>query len=215
MICFGTPQYAGQCTSEFFRSSIELARDLGAAGVPFQWIVTDNESLVQRARNTTVARYLQAEELKDFDRFMFIDADIEYTSEDVMKLYALDADIATAAYPMKREGSDVTAWKDGELVDLDKFDGPTPIDYAGTGFLMIKRRVFEKIISVHPQYEHREGKVGKCWAIFDCAVQQDDDGIRWYRSEDYTFCHRARRLGFKIMLEPSIRLGHVGRRVYR
>lgn len=216
-IVFATPMFGGQCTKEYFLSCIELERELTRNNIGHTWLVTSNESLIQRARNTAVARFLFDPELKDYKVFMFIDADIQFKAEDVAQLYNLimeGADVVVAAYPMKREGSDVTAWKDGELVNLDDLKEPTEIDYAGTGFMMIKREVFAEIMQMRPDIRHTEGKIGECWAFFDCGVQNDGDG-NFYCSEDYDFCRKWRKADGKIILDPSIRLGHVGRRVYR
>jgi len=225
MPCFGgetlslliaTPMFGGQCTSEYFKSCLDLRGSLVAGKVDHDWLVTTNESLITRARNTSVARFMFDPGLKHYSHFMFIDGDIEFTATDVMKLWNLDVDVATAAYPMKREEAGVTAWKDGELIDLDKFNGPTEIDYAGTGFLLIKRSVFEEMAEEYPGLRHEEGKVGECYAFFDTFVTDGEGwGDRFYCSEDYAFCSRWKGIGGKIILDPSIRLGHVGRRIYR
>lgn len=216
MIVFSTPMFSGLCTAEYFNSCLDLRGSLLAANVGHTWLVTTNESLITRARNTSVARFMFDPELKDYTHFCFIDGDIEFTADDVAKLYNMDVDIATAAYPMKREEAGVTAWKDGKLVDLDKLDGQTSIDYAGTGFLMIKRHVFDKMAAAYPELRHKEGHVGECFAFFDTFVTEDEDWEdRFYCSEDYAFCQRWKDIGGKITLDPSIRLGHVGRRVYR
>ena len=206
--------YSGQCTAEFFQSALDLRGSLTLSGIEHQWLVTTNESLIPRARNTAVARFMFDAELQKYDRFMFIDADIEFKAEDVQKLWNLDVDVATAAYPMKRESAGVTAWKDGKLVNLDELIGPTEIDFAGTGFLMIKRSVFDRMMMEYPEAEHEEGSVGRCFAFFNTAVVDDGAGP-YFISEDYFFCRNLRKTGMKITLDPSIRLGHVGRRVYR
>jgi len=206
--------YGGQCTAEFFESCLALKTEMTRNGVDNEWLITTNESLIPRARNTSVARFLFDPELSRHDRLMFIDADIEFKPEDVAKLWNLDVDVAVAAYPMKREEAGVTAWKNGKLVDLDDFDGPTDIDFAGTGFMMIKRHVFERLADAHPEWEHEEGKVGKCFTFFNTSVVDDGAGP-YYISEDYWFCRYWRQAGGKIILDPSIRLGHVGRKVYR
>lgn len=212
--------YGGQCTKEYFLSSIDLERELTRNNIDHTWLITSNESLIPRARNTAVARFINDPELQQYEVFMFIDADIEFCAEDVAKLYKLVAEdghrVATAAYPMKREGSDVTAWKDGKLVDLDQFTEPTPVDYAGTGFLMIKRDVFEQLRESQTHLLHQEGNVGEVYDYFNCGVSDDREAKdRFYVSEDYAFCDRCSNHGIDIVLEPSIRLGHVGRRVYR
>ena len=213
-IVFSTPMYGGLCTAEYFQSCLDLRGSLVKSGIDHQFLITTNESLITRARNTAVARFMFDPDLQRYDRFMFIDADIEFNPEDVQKLWNLDVDVACAAYPMKREEAGVTAWKNGKLIDLDGFDGPTEIDFAGTGFLMIKRQVFESMMKEFPHLEHEEGKVGRCFAFFDTGVVDDGSGP-YYISEDYYFCKKARKMGLQILLEPSIRLGHVGRKVYR
>lgn len=176
-----------------------------ASGMDVNWLTTGNESLVQRARNTSVMTFLQT----NYQKLMFIDADIEFSPEDVAKLWNLDTDIAVAAYSMKRKDHPLSAWKDGELLRIDE-DTPNPleVDYAGTGFMLIDRGVFERMKC--PEYEHIEGQdLTPCWSFFDCEVAEDK-GKRVYLSEDYLFCKRARELGYKIMMDTSIRLGHWG-----
>jgi hypothetical protein len=36
----------------------------------------------------------------------------------------------------------------------------------------------------------------------------------WYLSEDFSFSHRARQVGYKIFADTTIRLGHIGRYSY-
>lgn len=219
-ILFATPMYGGQCTSEYFLSCMELQRSLVENGVEHEFLITTNESLIPRARNTAVARFMNDDELKDYEAFMFIDADIEFKAEDVAKLWNLmvegDHEVVTAAYPMKREGSDVTAWKDGELVKLDELKEPTKVDYAGTGFLLIRRSAFEKLQNEKTYLFHTEGNVGKVYDHFRCRVSKGNDvEDRFYLSEDYAFCNSCNAAGIDIILDPSIRLGHVGRYTYQ
>lgn len=202
--------YGGMCQGAFFESALELVRDLTRAEIRHTWCVTVNESLVQRARNTTVATFLKS----DFERLMFIDADIDFSPQDVANLWNLDADVAVAAYPMKRPDSPLSAWKKGKLVEItEAMTEPFEVDFAGTGFMMIKRAVFEKMIQRYPATVHQEGHVGECYALFDCELHGTLEN-RVYLSEDYTFCHRWRYLGGKILCDPTIRLGHWGTHRY-
>ncbi len=211
--------FGGQCTSEFFNSALDLRGSLLAANVGHDWHVITNESLITRARQTAVAKFMFDDDIKKYTHFMFIDGDIEFCADDVAKLFNLDVDIACGAYPMKKEGSFVSAWIDGKLTeqgDLEKIDGPALCDYAGTGFLMIKRHVFEKMAEEYPELKHDMGGGRECYAFFDTFVSKAEDWKeRFYCSEDYAFCSRWKDLGGKIILDPSIKLGHVGRKVYR
>lgn len=216
MIVFATPLYGGFCTAEYADSMARLQASLDLSGIKYKVLHHVNDSLIPRARNCLVARFMRDPELTSYSHFMFIDGDISFEPEDVAKLLNLDTDVACGCYPTKKDNAETTAWKDGKLVNLDEFNGPVDIDFAGTGFLMIKRGVFEKLQYAHPETRHMEGHLGEVYALFDTAVSDEPDWRnRFYISEDYLFCQRWRNLGGKIILDPSIRLGHVGRKVYR
>ena len=184
------------------------------AGFSHDLLMMKHESLITRARDNCITSYLET----DYDRMLFIDADIEFSGEDIAKLWNLDVDVAVGAYPMKRIDCPVAGWVNGELIDTAKMDGPTEVDFAGTGFMMIKRRVFKSFQENFPERFHKEGKPGepvfsyrKSFCYFYSRLSDGDDWadrIRW--PEDYAFCHDFRAIGGKIILEPSIRLKHYG-----
>ena len=195
------------------QSYIELERNLFAHKVPHEYLFTGNESLITRARNTSVAKFLKSE----YQAIMFIDADIEFRAEDVAKLWNMGKEFCVGAYPMKKDGDPpVSAWVGGNLVELSKLDGPTKVDYAGSGFMLIRRQVFEEMMAAYPDIHHSEGfRAGikesliDCWAFFNTEVV---DGV--FLSEDYLFCERWRKLGGEIWLDPSINLKHWGVRAF-
>lgn len=196
--------YGGQCTAAYWRSSLNLEGVLVQRNLPHDWIETTNESLITRGRNASAATFMKG----DWSRLFFIDADIEFEPEHVAALWNMDADIAVGCYPMKQLGAQYAAWVDGKLLrlaDLKEKTEPFPVDYAGTGFMMIKRRVFEKMQLVHPDWKHEEGHVGECWAFFQDPIEDDI-----HLSEDYFFCKRAREIGFSVMMHPQVRLKHWG-----
>ena len=215
MIVFGLPMYGGQCTAEFADGMSRLQSSLDMSDVPYRVLQHSNDSLVTRARNCLVARFMRDPALKSFNTFMFIDADIVFEPEHVMNLWNLNVEVATACYPLKQDDAGTVAWKNGKRVAMDKLDGPTQVDLAGTGFLMIKRSAFEKLQNAHPETRHMQDNVGEVYALFDLAVSDEPEWQdRIYLSEDYLFCKRWRAIGGEIILDPSIKLGHVGRKVY-
>ena len=59
---------------------------------------TENESLVHRARNVAVGRFMQK---SDCDFFMFIDADVDFDPKSVVRLIRSGHEVSVAIYPKK------------------------------------------------------------------------------------------------------------------
>lgn len=205
-ILFCTPMYGGQCTKAYFDSCMNLRRVLDQSGIANDWVTGDKESLITRARNNMTATFLKE---KDYSHQMWLDADIEFSPEDVAAVWNLEADIAVGVYAMKRADKQwFAAWKDGKLVmDLDQFDGPIEVDYAGTGFMLIKREVLETLAERVGTYEMSGGEFAPC--LYMTPVHNG-----CLESEDYHFCRIAREAGFKVIMDPKVRLGHIGQYRY-
>lgn len=191
-------------TAQHFQSCMNLKEDLTTMGVAHDWLIGTNESLVTRARNEMTATFLAS----DHSHMMWLDADIEFKSDDVANLWNLQVDIACGVYAMKKQDKQwYAAWKDGALVtNLDQYKEPIEVDCAGTGFLLIKREVIEKLASTAESYEGPNGRVP---ALYMTPIHNDG-----FESEDYHFCRKAREAGFKIIMDPSVRLGHIGQYRY-
>ena len=202
--------YGNQCTRPYFMSCLKLQEEFLSKGIDHSWLTTGNESLITRARNTSVATFMKT----DFQFLMFIDADIEFEPEDVAKLWNIDAPVKCAAYSMKRPDKPLAAWLDGKIVELKGDEGLLKVDYCGTGFLMIHRSVFEKMQEAYPELEHVEGHVGTCFGYFD-LMYLGEGKEKTSLSEDYAFCERWRKLDGEIIMDSSIKLGHHGQYCYR
>jgi len=202
-LLIATPMYGRQCTHVYFESALSLKESLLQGGLDHDWLTNTNDSLITRVRDCIAAQFLET----DYQKLMFIDADIEFSPEDVAKLWNLNAHVAVGAYRMKTPDSRLAVWKDGQLEDLEDFDEPVAVDYAGTGFMMIDRSVFEALKRVVPEYE--EGRVGRCWAFFQDPIE---DGI--HLSEDYHFCKRFRESGGEILCHPGVNLKHWGQTAF-
>lgn len=157
-----------------------------------------------RARNEMTASFLGT----DHTHMMWLDADIEFEASDVAALWNLQVDVAVGAYAMKKvDACWYAAWRGGRLVeDLDGFEGPVAVDYAGTGFMLIVRGVVERLADEAESYEGPQGRVP---VLYNTPVHKDV-----FESEDYHFCRRVREAGYEIMLDPSVRLKHWGQAAF-
>lgn len=196
------PQYAGWCMQPYMMSVVALVRDLEREGIPYD-IVTGSDSAVHRNRYYLTQTFLESE----WSHMMFIDADIEFKSEDVAKLWNLDADVGVGVYRLKREGSALAAHTRGNLMGLEDLpDEPFEVDYAGTGFMMIKRETLEAIAPGLETIDTERGPMQR-WFAFDVV-----DGVEL--PEDYSFCERVRKAGKKVIMDPSIIVKHWGLKGY-
>jgi hypothetical protein len=182
---------------------------------------------------------------------LFIDADIHYDPRDVIACLALDKEIIGGPYPKKsiKWGSVKEAVKrhpdiePGEMEKVagdfvfnpvpgtEKFSVAEPIEVLeiGTGFMMIKREVFEKFREAYPEFSYRPDHIGQAnfdgtryiHAFFDTVIdrkrtvnvsgeEREVGGSDRYLSEDYMFCQWWRNIGGKIWLCPWMKTHHIG-----
>ena len=205
-IHFATPCYGSQIFRPCFESYWQLRETLLRNNIEHELNLGYRESLITRARSEMARTFLVE---SDLDRLMWIDADIEFTPDDVAKLWNLDADVAVGIYPQKFLPVVYAVWVNGKQdPDLDALPNPCEVDFAGTGFMMIKRRALERMIEAHPELEYR-GVNGPTYHLFGEMLTEGH-----HLSEDYAFCHRWRALGGTILADTSVRLVHHGLYAY-
>lgn len=226
-VFLSTPCYGGLCLEKYMISVIKLQLLLMRKNIQLYVDTTENESLVHRARNVAVGRFMQK---TDADLFLFIDADIDFDPEAVVRLVESGHDISCACYPKKvvmwdqakaaieRGDERPMAMLSSSLVinfgaqQRKVEDGFIEILDGPTGFMMIKREALQKM---HEHYkdtltcknDHQNRDFDEYCALFDCMI---DPGNRRYLSEDYAFCRRWQQMGGKIFADCNTTLGHVG-----
>ncbi len=151
---------------------------------------------------------------KDYKETLWIDADVVFDPDDVEKLRGRDLPFVAGLY-VRKAGDHSFACKFLPTtggITLGQLGGPMEICWAGMGFTLIRREVYEAIGKTLPVcgggYEGRE-----VTPYFIPMLYPDGDKFT-YLSEDYSFCERAKQAGFKIMADTSIKLGHVGSKMY-
>ena len=93
-----TPCYGGQVSEPYMRSLVRLILLMNRFNVEFTLSTLAKESLITRGRNTLVSFFMENEKAT---HLFFIDADIEYQPEDVLRMLAYDKPVITGAYPKK------------------------------------------------------------------------------------------------------------------
>jgi hypothetical protein len=114
-------------------------------------------------------------------------------------------------------GAYVMNFNHGQIVAETDQDGVIEVRHGGTGFMLIKRRVFEILQDHVPTYrvstvKDKEGNYLKPLTHEFFATSIDSTGA--LLSEDYHFCELWKKHGGKIHANPFIKLSHVGTYVY-
>jgi len=238
-----TPMYGGQCAGMFARSVADLAALCTQYGVQLQLYFLFNESLITRARNYCCDEFMRS----GATHLMFIDSDIGFNPQDVIALLAIQDeaspyDVIGGPYPKK-----CISWEkikmavDKGVADedpnrLEKFVGdyvfnpksgqtqipigqPVEVSEIGTGFMMIRRRTFEKYQEAFPELSYKPDHVRtehfdgsrEIMAYFDCII---DPQSKRYLSEDYMFCYNVQKMGCQVWFCPWMQLQHVGTYIF-
>ncbi|HJZ22239.1 MAG TPA: hypothetical protein VJ226_14845 [Bradyrhizobium sp.] len=231
-----TPCFGGQVSCIYANSIFRLQSAVRSkANIDLKIQMRDGDALITRARANLVTLFLDDPQAT---HLLFVDADIGFAPEQVFRLIESGADVVAGVYPIKRvnwdkarrmlESNRPTAPSAAldyvlEIDDPDRVvvvNGFTRVRYAGTGFLMIRRHVLERMCR-HPAYaplqflrEHsRDALAGNPnrFALFECLIDPDSGT---YLSEDFAFCKRWTDIGGEIWADLSSRLDHVGPSVF-
>jgi hypothetical protein len=231
-IFVATPMYGGLCVGGYTVGLLNSVQEFMRHGMQMYYAHMMNESLITRARNTLAYDFLDT----DATHMMFIDADITFNPADIVSMVNADKDIICGLYPKKEINWKTVAQavKSGvEYQDLPSYTGsfvvnlvgnaakatggvnePMEIDNGGTGFMLIKRNVFEVLKDKVPTYTNDmllivdKNPVKKI--IHEFFATSIDEETNRLLSEDYHFCKIARQAGFKVYAAPWANLTHSG-----
>jgi hypothetical protein len=228
-VFIATPMYGGIAAASYTMSLAHTPATFFKNGVGLNFSCVVNDSLVTRARNYLAFQFLNS----PATHLMWIDADIGFDPVDIVKMVSADKDIVCGIYPKKEinwpavaraasEGMPPEQLRDHEnslvlnLIDNSPdrvtAEGLIEIVNAGTGFMLIKRAVFEALADDAPSYI--DGSTPGIELKEFYAVSIDPDSGNSLLSEDYHFCKLARDRGFKIYAAPWVRLTHTGTYIF-
>tara|TARA_B100001057_G_scaffold355487_1_gene357505 strand:- start:322 stop:987 length:666 start_codon:yes stop_codon:yes gene_type:complete len=203
-IHFLTPCYGGNITEVCFSSYLGFTIMAMQNNINFQVDTLSNESNVNRARNSCAAKFLSG----DCTHLMFVDADIQFDPKDIIKLLNHNKDIVGGIYPQKTLPPKMVV---NTLNNGETQGNLIEVGTLGTGFMMIKRSVFDKLIEkgATPYVDAiglTQEENANQYDFFQCTI----DSKGRYLTEDWSFCRRWRQLGGKIWADKTIGLTHVG-----
>jgi hypothetical protein len=202
-VLIGTPSYDGRIDVWYANSLLGTVKLAHEKDIFVHAIYTSYDSLIQRARNSLFKLAIDG----GYDDLFFIDSDCEWEPEWFFRLLerpepiigaALVKKSSTEGYTVKLMDKELKKSEDGKLIEVDG---------VGTGFLKIGRFALEKLWEISEEYTS-EGQ--KHRMVCDIKIENGD-----LISEDYILCNKWKSLGYKVWLDPTITLNHIGTKKFK
>ncbi len=228
-LAIGTPMHGGLCNSEYTQSLLNLSESANKSNVKLTTIFLGNESLIQRGRNTIAHHFMN---IPDATHLMFIDADIKFRTQDIVRMIQADKSLIIGPVPLKGynweqirqraiNGEDDIG-RIGGIFNINKLPGidmldenePFEIEHGGNAFMMVRRDVFETLKPHTPIYTNGGVSMPDNVEIYDYFRVEINKDTNHLLSEDYFFCHSYRQLGGKVWCAPWVESGHFGSHLF-
>ena len=192
--------------ADYVKSLLATSRELSKRGI--SWIYTNGyASHVTDAREITLSGTFENEIANSqplsgqltYDKILWIDSDIAWNPEDVIKLYESDKDVVSGAYLFG--SGEVAAYekflKKGYSYDdvKDKTE-LMQIDGCGFGFICVKPGIFESLS--RPWFQSAMAKLEQDGKEYEFPVI----------GEDISWCMRVKEKGYEIWLDPTVQVTH-------
>ena len=214
-ILIGLPCYGGVVSDKTTNALFKLGKQFVRNNIDHGILTLANESLISRGRSRIANFFINN---TDFEYLFFLDSDVGFEADDVLKLLNHNKEMVCGAYPMK---TIPLKWnftltqpqqREGDLVAIDKI---------GIGFSLIHRNVFIRIAKQYPELKYiptnestthnpTEQEFNNSYHYFHEMRQGDI-----YLPEDLSFFTRARSIGMQAWMDTSINLCHVGSHVFQ
>jgi hypothetical protein len=203
LIC--TPGHSME--AEYVKSLVETLKVLDKEKITYKYL-SEYSSTVSGAREATLMGSLFLDVFSEkpvggkvtYDKIFWIDSDISWDPKDFIRIYQSDKDITSGIY-LNNKGLPMFTQLESELnVDVmamcqyvKKFE----VAAAGFGFISVKSGIYEKM--QRPWFEN----------IYQEVENKDKTKkIKIPFGEDYSWCYRARFGGYKIYIDPLVKITH-------
>lgn len=193
-------------------------QDLREHGVEYQFNSIHGNCYIALVRSLLTHQFMQSE----CTHLFFWDDDVAAPPGALRRLLGYDRDIIVAAYPKKVPAGSPPekSWPISLTDGIPDEAGLLESDMVATGFLLIKRNVIEAMYEKYADrvFHHKDGAGYDVVDLFPTGILEgfpkNAIGKDMWWGEDYSFSVLAKRLGFRIWMDPKIQLLHAGRNVW-
>lgn len=173
-----------------------------AAGIEHQAVYELGNPYISAARATMTRKALDA----GADAIIYIDHDVSFRPQDMVKLIQAEGDVVAGTYRYKNDVAKeeyMGALLEGpEGLPVTRADGCMVAHSVPAGFLKVTRNGIRKIMAAHPEL-----LMGRREAPAVDLFHHGAHDFVWY-GEDMAFCRRWRAMGDTIWLVPDMDIDH-------
>ncbi len=226
------PLYEGNISHITLSGIIDLIQWFSLKNIEYKFYFISKDSLVSRARNTIVTKFLDDEDFGGTHLF-FLDADIGFNHKNFERLLDFDKELVCGVYPTKGINWERLKTLDNKTVkpqnlmnynvnfidpsNIKLEKGFTEVKEGATGFMLIKKEVFLKLkdnyldLKFTPRPSSTLSGSDNCYDFFKVGNYKDKKGNVNYLSEDFYFSTLWRDIGGKIFADLTSELSHLGK----
>lgn len=187
--------------------------DLGGCPNPKVKVrIMDGDALISRSRSRVATWFL---EKTDDDILFFIDDDVKISPFDATKImneaFQMNLPVVGAAYVTKskenpgfairalEESIDMVFGQEGKIYEVRSIS---------TGCMAIRREVLQRFVNegIAPKCVHGENYYYPFFQHEKMIINGAWEDV----SEDWYFCEKARKLGYKVYVDTTIKTSHIG-----
>jgi hypothetical protein len=199
--CYDAKVHA-KCSESILKNCLNLIQHGNSVIVHYH-----NELYIDRARNFCADLFLGT----DCSDMVFIDSDMYFDDDAILKLFKHDKDVVAGVYRLKKESYEFPVVLDFSHENNCKEEA-TGLVYAKsvpTGLLRISRKALEKLVK---HYDMKSDDSG-LYQFFKTGLAFTDSNA-WYGEDNY-FCRLWRDSGGEIFIQPDINITHLGNKEFK
>lgn len=208
-VFFAVPAYTGQIHLETFRSILAAIMALIQRGDKFTLWDESGNAMIAHARDLILSHFLAS----DATHCVFIDHDIVFSPEAVLRLVDAPVDFSAGVYRQRKDPEDYCVLWDTTKSELqaDPATGLLAVNAVPAGFMCLTRHAVASMASAYEgkTFDDKNAPNGKAVALFDNIHEGS-----MYWGEDFSFCKRWRDMGGKVWVDPDLMLGHIGNKMF-
>lgn len=213
-VVFATPTLDFHVAIEHRNSTVVTDRLLRENGIRCSYICLAADPYLAKVRSKLATVFL--EDYPDATDLFFIDDDIGFPSEAVLRFLRYEEEIVAGIYSKKCDRlefpCDLIADESGHLMRRGELVRAATVP---TGFLRIKRKVIERMATLVEKFcDYGRNEAGDLvprdyYAIFEMGVNNNR-----YWGEDVLFCNHLKGLGIDIWVDPNVPMTHRGTKIW-